>query len=107
MPVELANAVVRIESGYTAHVVHSGNYGLMQIRLQTAHGMGFGGSVAALLDPDINLHFGMKYLAMAYRHAGGDTCRTVMGYQSGLATRHPSAANRAYCAKALRLMASR
>ncbi len=27
--------------------------------------------------------YGMKYLAMAYKMAGGDTCRTVMKYQSG------------------------
>jgi hypothetical protein len=37
--------------------------------------------------------------------AGGDTCRTIMRYQSGLATTHFSSANRAYCARAQSLMA--
>ena len=107
VPVDLARAVVRIESGYNARVVHAGNYGLMQIRLQTARGMGFGGTGAGLLDADTNLHFGMKYLALAYRQAGGDTCRTLMRYQSGIAAKRMSSANRAYCAKAMRMIASR
>ena len=107
IPVSLADAVVRIESRYNASVVHAGNYGLMQIRPQTARGIGFSGSPSALLDPDTNLRYGMKYLAMAYHDAHGDTCRTLMRYQSGIATTRMSGANRAYCAKALGIIASR
>ena len=36
---------------------------------------------------------------MAYRAAGGDTCRTVMKYQSGHMAERMSGANRTYCAK--------
>jgi soluble lytic murein transglycosylase-like protein len=105
VPFSLADAVVRIESRYQAHTMHAGNYGLMQLRAETARGMGFSGSVSALLDPETNLRFGMKYLGAAYRLAGGDTCRTVMRYQSGLYATHFSAANRAYCARAQSMMA--
>lgn len=107
IPVGLADAVVRIESRYNASVVHAGNYGLMQIRPQTARGVGFSGSPTALLDPDTNLRFGMKYLAIAYHDAHGDTCRTLMRYQSGIAATRMSGANRAYCAKAMGILASR
>jgi len=105
VPFGLADAVIRIESRYNAGIVHAGNYGLMQLRAQTARGMGFSGSPAALLDPETNLRFGMKYLAEAYRLGGGDICRAVMRYQSGLGATRFSAANRIYCARARAIMA--
>lgn len=100
VPFILADAVIRIESRYTAKVVHAGNYGLMQIRAQTARGMGYTGAAAGLLNPETNLRVGLKYLAEAYRLGHGDTCQTVMRYQSGLGATHFSSANRAYCARA-------
>ena len=106
VPVALGNAVVQIESRYNAHIVHAGNYGLMQIRAQTARGVGFSGASSGLLDPETNLRYGMKYLAMAWNKARGDTCRALMLYQSGIGAHAPNAANRAYCSKAQRIMAS-
>jgi soluble lytic murein transglycosylase-like protein len=99
VPFALADAVVRIESRYNPRASNAGNYGLMQIRHQTARGMGYGGSPGGLLDAETNARFAMKYLAQAYRMAGGDTCRTVMKYQSGHMAERMSGANRAYCAK--------
>jgi soluble lytic murein transglycosylase-like protein len=99
VPFALADAVVRIESRYNPRAANAGNYGLMQIRHQTARGMGYGGSPGGLLDAETNARYAMKYLAMAYRAAGGDTCRTVMKYQSGHMAERMSGANRAYCAK--------
>jgi soluble lytic murein transglycosylase-like protein len=106
IPVGLANAVIRIESNYNAKIVHAGNYGLMQIKLATARSLGFAGSAAALLDPDTNLRFGLRYLAGAYQQAEGDVCRTVMKYQSGHLAFRMTAANRIYCQKVKSLMAS-
>lgn len=106
VPVALGDAVVQIESRYNSHIVHAGNYGLMQIRAQTARGVGFSGAPSGLLDPETNLRFGMKYLALAWHKAGGDTCRALMLYQSGIGAHAPNAANRAYCSKAQRIMAS-
>jgi soluble lytic murein transglycosylase-like protein len=99
VPFALADAVVRIESRYNPRASNAGNYGLMQIRHQTARGMGYSGGAGGLLDADTNARYAMKYLAQAYRLAGGDTCRTVMKYQSGHMAMRMSGANRAYCAK--------
>ena len=99
VPAKLADAVIKVESRYNPRAANAGNYGLMQIRLQTARGVGYSGGAGGLLDAETNLRYGMAYLAMAYRAAGGDICGTVMRYQSGLGARGMSGANRAYCAK--------
>ncbi|MBV1704805.1 MAG: transglycosylase SLT domain-containing protein [Hyphomicrobiales bacterium] len=106
VPPKLAVAIVRIESGYNPRAANGGALGLMQIKPRTAAGVGFHGGAGALLDADVNLRFGMRYLAQAYRAAHGDTCGTVMRYQSGLYATYFSGANRAYCAKARSIMAS-
>lgn len=99
VPFSLADAVVRIESRYNPRASNAGNYGLMQIRHQTARGVGYSGGAAGLLDADTNARYAMKYLGQAYKLAGGDTCRTVMKYQSGHMATRMSGANRTYCAK--------
>jgi soluble lytic murein transglycosylase-like protein len=106
VPFGLADAVVRIESRYNPGVRHGGAVGLMQIKPQTARGLGYGGGAAGLLHPETNLRWGMLYLAQAYRMSKGDTCATVMRYQSGHGATRMSGANRVYCAKARTIMAS-
>jgi soluble lytic murein transglycosylase-like protein len=99
VPFSIADAVVRVESRYNPRASNAGNFGLMQIRHQTARGVGYSGSAAGLLDAETNIRYGMVYLAMAYKAARGDTCGTVMRYQSGLGATQMNGANRAYCAK--------
>ena len=106
VPFSLADAVVRVESRYNPRAANAGNYGLMQIRHQTARGMGYSGGAGGLLDAETNARYAMKYLAMAYRAAGGDTCRTIMKYQSGHMATRMSGANRTYCAKIRTITAS-
>lgn len=107
VPVALARAVVRIESNWKPHLTgRAGEVGLMQIKHQTARGEGYRGSRAALYQPETNIKYGMRYLAGAYRLAGGDTCGTVMRYQGGHGARRMSSAARTYCSKARTLMAS-
>jgi soluble lytic murein transglycosylase-like protein len=105
VPFALAHAVVMVESRYNPRVSNGGALGLMQIKPATARGVGFSGPASGLYDPATNIRFGMRYLADAYRQAGGDICGTVMRYQSGLYTRSMSGANRAYCGKARQFMA--
>jgi soluble lytic murein transglycosylase-like protein len=105
VPFALADAVVKIESRYNPRASNLGNFGLMQIRLGTARSLGFKGSAQGLLDPETNARYGMRYLAQAYKLAGGDTCRTIMKYQSGHGATRLSSANRTYCTKARTLMA--
>ena len=104
VPAALAEAVARIESRFNPRASHAGNFGLMQIRLQTARGEGYSGSAQGLLDAETNANFGIKHLARAYRMANGDTCGTIMRYQGGLRTTRLSAAARAYCARAKAMM---
>ena len=105
VPAKLASAVVEIESRFNPRARGGSAYGLMQIKVGTARSMGFSGGPASLLQPDTNLHFGMKVLADAYRSSHGDLCMTLAKYQSGHRTTRMSAANRSYCAKARQLMA--
>jgi soluble lytic murein transglycosylase-like protein len=106
VPIALARAVVRIESNFNPRITgRAGEVGLMQIKHQTARGMGFTGSRAELYDPETNLRFGMLYLAEAAL-AGGETCGALLRYQGGLGSRRMTGAASKYCAEARRIMAS-
>jgi soluble lytic murein transglycosylase-like protein len=83
VPVSLVERVIKRESGGNPRAVSRGNYGLMQIRLGTARAMGFSGSAAELLDPQINMTYAVRYLAGAYRAANGNENRAVALYASG------------------------
>ena len=83
VPQSLVNRVIKRESGGNARAVSRGNFGLMQIRLGTARAMGYGGSAAGLLDPATNMTYAVRYLAGAYRAAGGDENRAVALYARG------------------------
>ncbi len=83
VPLSLVDRVIKRESGGNPRAVSRGNYGLMQIRLGTARAMGYGGSAAGLLDPTTNMTYGVRYLAGAYRAAGGNESRAVALYARG------------------------
>jgi soluble lytic murein transglycosylase-like protein len=99
LPYELADAVVRLESRYNAGARNGPNMGLTQINFRTAQSLGYQGLAAGLLDAETNLRYGLKYLAKAYRLAGGDTCGTILRYQFGHRTQTMTSASCAYCAK--------
>ena len=86
VPASLVERVIRRESGGNPRAVHAGNYGLMQIKLGTARAMGYTGSAAGLLDPQTNVTYAVRYLAGAYRAAGGNESRAVALYSSGYYT---------------------
>jgi soluble lytic murein transglycosylase-like protein len=84
VPVALVHRVIMRESRYNAALVgRGGTIGLMQIKLETARSLGYGGSAEGLRDPDTNLTYAVKYLAGAYRAASGDHDRAVGYYASG------------------------
>jgi soluble lytic murein transglycosylase-like protein len=83
VPVSLVERVIKRESGGNPGAVSRGNYGLMQIRLGTARAMGFAGSAAELLDAQTNMTYAVRYLAGAYRAAGGNESRAVALYARG------------------------
>ena len=83
VPVSLVPRVIMRESRYNPRAVSKGNYGIMQIRLGTARGMGYNGTAAGLLDPHTNMTYAVKYLAGAYRAAGCNEGRAISYYQRG------------------------
>ena len=83
VPVELVHRVIMRESRYQPRAVSKGNYGMMQIRLGTARGMGYTGDAQGLLDPNTNLTYAVKYLAGAYKAANGNHDQAVRYYAAG------------------------
>jgi soluble lytic murein transglycosylase-like protein len=103
VPVNLAHAIIRIESNYRANARgRAGEIGLMQIKLSTARMMGYSGSRKGLYNPETNLKYGMKYLAMAHNLGGGSTCGTVLKYNAGHGAKRMNRVSSRYCAKVKR-----
>lgn len=78
VPIDTALAVVLQESSFRPNVTGAaGEIGLMQLKCQTARGIGYKGTCDDLYDPDTNLHYGLRYLrkalnrgSVAYYNAG-------------------------------------
>ena len=84
IPEDLVHRVIKRESRYNPRAVgRGGTMGLMQIKHATARALGYAGTPAGLLSPDTNLTYGVRYLAGAYRAAGGNHGRAVGYYASG------------------------
>jgi len=84
LPPALLDAVMAVESGYNPAVVGlDGEIGLMQLMPATARMLGFGGTEVELATPAINIHYGAKYLAGAWRLAREDLCTATMKYRAG------------------------
>ena len=83
IPASLVHRVIMRESRYNPRAVSKGNYGMMQIRLGTARAMGYTGGAAGLLDPEVNMTYAVKYLAGAYKVAGGSEGGAVSNYARG------------------------
>ena len=83
VPEALVRRVIKRESGGNPRVVSRGNYGLMQIKLATARSLGYSGGAAGLLDAETNMNYAVKYLAGAYRVAGGNADHAVHYYAAG------------------------
>jgi soluble lytic murein transglycosylase-like protein len=83
VPETLVHRVAKRESTYNPRALHRGNYGLMQIRYNTARGLGYGGNPAGLLDAETNLKYAVKYLRGAWIVAGKDEKAADWLYRTG------------------------
>lgn len=84
VPASLVHRIVLRESRYNPRAVgRGGALGLMQIKYATARAMGYTGSPSGLLDPETNLTYAVRYLAGAYRVAGGSQGSAVSNYARG------------------------
>lgn len=105
VPVDLAHAVVRIESNFNPKARGSaGEVGLMQIKPATARSIGYKGSTQALYDPETNIRYGMKYLAMAHELGGGETCGTILRYNAGHGAKRMNPISKRYCGKVIAII---
>lgn len=83
IPVDLVHRVVKRESTYNPRAYSKGNYGLMQIRYNTARGLGYTGPAEGLFDAETNLKYATKYLRGAWLVADGKHDGAVKLYARG------------------------
>jgi len=103
VPSSLAIAVVTLESNWDAKALSRGNYGLGQIKCGTARSVGFDGKCSALLQPDVNLEYSMKYMRMALDEAHDDQCTALTLYNQGLGKTLRKKPSR-YCRNIMKIM---
>lgn len=93
IPVKLALAVAKHESRFKCHLIgRAGERGVMQIKPSTARGIGYKGPVAGLSNCATGIRYGMMYLKMAYKKAGGNVYRTALLYNGGLGSKRKQSA---------------
>lgn len=93
VPVSLAMAVAKAESNFRCSAVgRGGERGVMQIKPQTARGIGYKGSASGLNNCRVGIRYGMIYLRMAYRLAKGNIYRTALLYNGGLGSKRKKSA---------------
>lgn len=83
IPEELVRRVVKRESTFDPGARNGPYWGLMQIRHDTARGMGYDGPPSGLLDAETNLKYAVRYLRGAYLTAGGNPDQAVRLYARG------------------------
>ncbi|MGO4676881.1 transglycosylase SLT domain-containing protein [Bosea sp. 2YAB26] len=83
LPADWVRRIVKRESNYRPTAQKNGHFGLMQIKHATARTMGYAGPAAGLLDPELNLTYGLKYLRGAWLVADRDQTRADRYYRNG------------------------
>lgn len=83
VPETLVRRVVKRESNFNPAARNRVYWGLMQIRHDTARGMGYQGSAQGLLDAETNLKYAVRYLRGAYLVADGNHDQAVRFYARG------------------------
>lgn len=83
VPEALVHRVVKRESNYNPAAYSRGNYGLMQIRYNTARSLGYSGGPSGLFDAETNLKYAVKYLRGAFMVADNNHDNAVRLYARG------------------------
>jgi soluble lytic murein transglycosylase-like protein len=83
LPESLVRRLIKRESNFNPNARNGPYWGLLQIHHRTAKSMGYKGPAKGLLDAATNLQYGLKYLAGAYRVAGGNHDKAIRYYASG------------------------
>jgi soluble lytic murein transglycosylase-like protein len=83
VPLDLVHRVVHRESRYDPAAYSKGNYGLMQIRYNTAKAMGYDGPAEGLFDAETNIKYAVRYLRGAWLVADNDHDQAIRLYSRG------------------------
>lgn len=101
VPADLAEAVTQVESGFHPERIGTvGEIGLMQVRPRTAAMLGFQGTPDQLALPEVNIRYGVAYLAQAWRLTRGEICRALMKYRAGHGEERMTLRSEEYCLRA-------
>lgn len=85
VPVWFALRIAKVESNYDPMARGSaGELGLYQLKCSTARGIGFRGPCSTLLNPVVNIKFGLKHLAIAIRKSDGNLKLAASKHNGGL-----------------------
>ena len=85
VPAWFALRIARVESNYNPRLRGAaGEYGVFQLKCATAKGIGFSGNCAALLDPRVNVQYGVKHLALAMKSSRGNLRLAASKHNGGL-----------------------
>ena len=85
VPTWFALRIAKIESNYNPRVRGSdGEYGIYQIKCETARMLGFSGDCAQLFDMQTNIEWGLKHLSEALKSSNGDLELAASKHNAGL-----------------------
>lgn len=85
VPTWFALRIAKVESNYNPHARGSrGELGLYQLKCATAREMGFRGNCTTLLNPAVNIQYGLKHLALAISKSNGNLRLAASKHNGGL-----------------------
>jgi soluble lytic murein transglycosylase-like protein len=85
VPTWFALRIAHVESGYNPRARGAaGEYGVYQLKCATARGIGFRGNCNALLNPSVNVQYGLKHLSLAVRGSRGNLKLAASKHNGGL-----------------------
>ncbi len=85
VPAWFAVRIAKIESNFNPRARGAaGEYGVFQLKCQTARGLGFRGHCSQLLNASTNIHYGLKHLSIAVRSSKGNLKLAASKHNGGL-----------------------
>ena len=88
VPTWFALRIARVESNYNPRLRGAaGEYGIFQMKCQTARGIGYSGACSGLLDARTNVQWGLKHLSLAINASNGNLKLAASKHNGGLGRR--------------------
>jgi soluble lytic murein transglycosylase-like protein len=85
VPTWFALRIAKVESNYNPQARGAaGELGLYQLKCATARDLGFRGNCATLLNPAVNIHYGLKHLSKAIQKSNGNLRLAASKHNGGL-----------------------